>query len=131
MEAVDESIGESCETILKIGGYIILFSIITSIIEYIIPVKYSILGCILAGIAEVSTGVMQIAGLNGLSGILLFNTEMKTLITIGLCAFGGISSVAQTYSVISDTNLSIKDYMTAKIRQAFIAVVLALLVFRI
>ena len=39
MEAVDESIGESCETILKIGGYIILFSIITSIIEYIIPVK--------------------------------------------------------------------------------------------
>ena len=86
---------------------------------------------ILAGIAEVSTGVMQIAGLNGLSGILLFNTEIKTLITIGLCAFGGISSVAQTYSVISDTNLSIKDYMTAKIRQAFIAVVLALLVFRI
>ena len=54
MEAVDESIGESCETILKIGGYIILFSIITSIIEYIIPVKYSIVGCILAGIAEVS-----------------------------------------------------------------------------
>ena len=131
MEAVDESIGESCETILKIGGYIILFSIITSIIEYIIPVKYSIIGCILAGIAEVSTGVMQIAGLNGLSGILLFNTEMKTLITIGLCAFGGISSVAQTYSVISDTNLSIKDYMTAKIRQAFIAVMLAILVFRI
>lgn len=46
MDAVDESIADSCETILKIGGYIILFSIITSIIEYIIPEKYDVAGCI-------------------------------------------------------------------------------------
>lgn len=131
MEAIDESIGDSCETILKIGGYIILFSIITSIIEYIIPAKYDIIGCLAAGILEVSTGAMQMSEISGLSDILLFDIKIKTLITVSMCAFGGISSVAQTYSVVAGTDLSIKYYMMLKIRQAFIAVVLALLVFRI
>ncbi len=131
MDAVDESIADSCETILKIGGYIILFSIITSIIEYMIPEKYDVAGCIAAGITEVSTGAMQLAGNEWLSGIRLFMTDVKTLVTVWLCAFGGISSVAQTYSVLSGTDLSIKKYVAAKIRQGFIAVILALLVFRI
>ena len=131
MDAVDESIADSCETILKIGGYIILFSIITSIIEYIIPEKYDVAGCIAAGITEVSTGAMQLAGNEWLSGIRVIMTDAKTIVTVWLCAFGGISSVAQTYSVLSGTDLSIKKYMIAKIRQGFIAVILALLVFRI
>ena len=131
MDAVDESIADSCETILKIGGYIILFSIITSIIEYIIPEKYDVAGCIAAGITEVSTGAMQLAGNEWLSGIRVIMTDAKTIVTVWLCAFGGISSVAQTYSVLSGTDLSIKKYVIAKIRQGFIAVILALLVFRI
>ena len=131
MEAVDESIGDSCETILKIGGYIILFSIITSIIEYVIPERYKIIGCVAAGITEVSTGAMQLAKIKILKHSLFFITDIKIWTVIALCAFGGISSVAQTYSVISETDLSIKDYVSAKVRQAFIAVVLALLVFRI
>lgn len=131
MDAVDESIADSCETILKIGGYIILFSIITSIIEYIIPEKYDVAGCIAAGITEVSTGAMQLAGNEWLSGIRVLMTDAKTIVTVWLCAFGGISSVAQTYSVLSGTDLSIKKYVIAKIRQGFIAVILALLVFRI
>lgn len=131
MEAVDESIGDSCETILKIGGYIILFSIITSIIEYVIPEKYEFFGCVAAGITEVSTGVMQLAKTKILSCGLFFMTDIRVLLVMAICAFGGISSVAQTYSVISETDLSIKDYVMAKIRQAFIAVILALLMFRI
>ena len=131
MDAVDESIADSCETILKIGGYIILFSIITSIIEYIIPEKYDVAGCIAAGITEVSTGAMQLAVNEWLSGIRVIMTDAKTIVTVWLCAFGGISSVAQTYSVLSGTDLSIKKYVIAKIRQGFIAVILALLVFRI
>ena len=127
----ERSIADSCETILKIGGYIILFSIITSIIEYIIPEKYDVAGCIAAGITEVSTGAMQLAGNEWLSGIRVIMTDAKTIVTVWLCAFGGISSVAQTYSVLSGTDLSIKKYMIAKIRQGFIAVILALLVFRI
>ena len=131
MDAVDESIADSCETILKIGGYIILFSIITSIIEYIIPEKYDVAGCIAAGITEVSRGAMLLAGNEWLSGIRVIMTDAKTIVTVWLCAFGGISSVAQTYSVLSGTDLSIKKYVIAKIRQGFIAVILALLVFRI
>lgn len=131
MDAVDESIADSCETILKIGGYIILFSIITSIIEYMIPQKYSVVGCVLAGVFEVSTGAMQLAENDILSEISFFMTDVKIILTIWFCAFGGISSVAQTYSVLSGTDLSIKKYVAAKIRQGFIAVILALLVFRI
>lgn len=64
-------------------------------------------------------------------GIRVIMTDAKTIVTVWLCAFGGISSVAQTYSVLSGTDLSIKKYVIAKIRQGFIAVILALLVFRI
>ena len=131
MDAVDESIADSCETILKIGGYIILFSIITSIIEYMIPGKYSVIGCVMAGVFEVSTGAMQLAENNILPDISFWGVDVKILLTVWFCAFGGISSVAQTYSVLSGTDLSIKKYVTAKIRQGFIAVILALLVFRI
>lgn len=131
MDAIDESISDASETILKIGGYIILFSIITSIIEYVIPEKYSVTGCIVAGLLEVSTGAMQLAGDNALSQTFLGLADIKILMTVGFCAFGGISSVAQTYSVLSGTDLSIKEYVAAKIRQGFIAVILALLVFRI
>ena len=43
----------------------------------------------------------------------------------------GFIRPARYFSNIQLSNSRIKDYMTAKIRQAFIAVVLALLVFRI
>lgn len=50
-------------------------------------------------------------------GIRVIMTDAKTIVTVWLCAFGGISSVAQTYSVLSGTDLSIKKYVIAKIRR--------------
>ncbi len=116
MQAVDESIFNSIETILKIGGYIILFSIITKVIQIAIPVK--IVTVYLSCILEIATGAMMLSGLK-------IDIILKCVLMTAFCAFGGLSSVAQTASVISQAKLSVKRYIFVKIRQSFIAAALA------
>lgn len=62
---------------------------------------------------EITTGAvaMVAAGAGKLGDMLLF----------GFAAFGGLSSVAQSASVLSETDLSVPAYLLAKLRQAVFA----------
>ena len=46
---------------------------------------------------------------------------IKDAALVSLCAFGGFSGAAQTASVISNTDLSVRRYLYVKFRQAVIA----------
>jgi sporulation integral membrane protein YlbJ len=118
-DILDSSIMNGFEVITKIGGYIILFSILAQIVKEMGP-EISFLKAFLMGILEITNGINQICAAD-----LDINTKI-VLVTI-ITSFGGFSGMAQTKSVINNTRLSIKFYFIAKLMNAFIAFLLILL----
>ncbi len=119
MEAVDTSILDAFVTTAKVGGYIILFSILVRLMQKLL-LGESFLEILLMGVLEITTGGEAVRALGG-------NPYMQWMVGIGICAFGGLSSIAQTSSVIRESGLSIKGYIAAKLRHAIIAVILTAL----
>lgn len=119
--SLDESILDAFLTITKIGGYIILFSILAQLVSELLQVS-AIIKYIGIGILEITTGGAVISEICA-------EEEFMNSILIGLCAFGGLSSIAQTASVMVGTDLSIGKYLLAKIRQTVFAIGLSALWF--
>ncbi len=129
-----ESIKKSITTILNIGGFIVLFSVIISILE---SIKFFTLAKIIISIFGISenisvpllTGFLEIS--NGISRINIVDyTNISKLIILAafLLGFGGISVVLQVKSIISKTDISIKPYVLAKVLQGIIASIYTFLV---
>lgn len=124
---LSNSINSAISTILLVGGFIVLFSIIISIfnnlkiIEYIsIPLKYfnispEYVKCTLTGLLELTNGVNLVSSLH--------TKQMSTQII--LCAFllgfAGFSIFLQIFSIASKNNLSMKPYFIGKLLQGIIA----------
>lgn len=121
MEALDDSILSSAITLVKVGGYIIMFSIFTELLQNMVTVGevFKVAG---SGILEITTGGEILADAS-------LSEYVKSILISAFCAFGGMSSVAQTSSVLIGTNLSSVKYVMVKIRQAVIAAVLAAVIF--
>lgn len=94
------------ETMVKIGGYIMLFSILAMYLTAV-PFENPLLRCALLGTVEITTGIQSIAqGVPGFTAVL-----MITMAT----AFGGLSGVFQTKSVLKNAGLSIRHYCLWKL----------------
>jgi len=107
IHAIDSSIMTGFEIITKVGGYIILFSILSAYIQSL-PIKNELLKCIITGTLEITTGIDSI----GKAG---FSMELKKLLVCTVTAFGGMSCIAQTHSIINKSGFSIKKYIYHKI----------------
>lgn len=116
-EILDSSIMNGFEVITKVGGYIILFSIIAQIIHQIGP-NTGFYKAFLMGIAEITTGINQICK----SAIA---TNTKIVLVAVLTSFGGLSGMAQTKSVLGSTRLSLQYYLIAKLINMAITFLLA------
>lgn len=110
-EIVDECIMNSFENITKIGGYIMLFSILFSLgrklpIAPILP------------ILEITTGIPK---------ILKTYTHFKTsyVLVLANVSFGGLCAVAQSNSMLNGTKLSITTYTIQKLITAVVTSLLA------
>jgi sporulation integral membrane protein YlbJ len=114
---VDHSISNGFEVVTKIGGYIILFSILAQFIG-VSSICTGWCKGVMMGILEITTGINQICGSQ-------IPMNMKIVLVSVLSSFGGIASIAQTKSVLGDTGLSMKSYVTVKLLSAFIAFLLA------
>lgn len=130
-EVLGSSINSSISTILLIGGFVVIFSVIISILnsthvldflsKFLNPVL-SFLGFeldfskpLLSGIIELTNGVKQVS-----------NIHIKTISqNIVLCAFllgfGGFSVLLQVFSIVAKTDLSMKKYFIGKLLQGFVA----------
>lgn len=130
-EILGKSITNSISTILLIGGFVVIFSVVISILnesgllESISKFLSPILGLVnfpsefikpvLSGIVELTNGVSLVA-----------NVSFKAISTnIILCAFllgfGGFSVLLQVFSIISKSGLSIKTYLYGKLLQGVFA----------
>lgn len=116
MKVLDRSIMECCETLVKIGGYMILFSVLLALLQQVLPIGVNS-GCFLAAIFEITTGA------NAMKQCAM-PVLMRNSILCGFCAFGGLSSVFQTASVVKDAGLSMFHYILVKVRQAVIAAII-------
>lgn len=103
----DEHMMSCFETMVRIGGYIMLFSILALYLT-VFPLKLPpLIRPGLLGAVEITTGIQAIAScVPGTIGALLI---------IGSAAFGGLSGIFQTKSVLKNAGLSIRHYMLWKL----------------
>ena len=102
---LDEAMSSSAETMVKIGMYLMLFSILARFITLLL-IPGDLLPVIFASAAEMTTG-MDLASrtLSGLPALLVIT---------GAGAFGGFSGVFQVNSVLKNAGLSIRHYVLWK-----------------
>lgn len=117
-DIMDSSIMNGFEVVTKIGGYIILFSILAQIINEIGP-DAGFIKASLMGLLEITTGINQICRIP-------MAISIKIVLVTVLTSFGGLSGLAQTKSVLGSSGLSIKTYLIVKLLSALVALGLSL-----
>ncbi len=98
LEAVDDSIQASVRSMLSLGGYMILFNLLNLIPHLLFGHPIPALSPLL----EI-TGGLKLLG------------DAFPLYSLLALSFGGLSCIAQTYSCIGDSDLSISDYILHRI----------------
>lgn len=112
----------------KIGGYIILFTIISNLFLHTLnlsPLQAAALGSML----EVTSGL----GLFLICGNIFTTLPqwfVPALIT-ALTTFGGLCTIFQTKSAVSDSGLSVAKYGVSKLISGFLAFVMSIILFHI
>lgn len=137
-EILGDSILSGIKTILMIGGFVTLFSVIISIlkrtkilitiagiISYLLHVDSDLVLGLLTGIIEFTNGLSII------SNIHLKNISINLILSSFLLGFGGISVTLQVLSIISKNRLSGRKYLYGKILHALIASLLTFIVLQI
>lgn len=115
---LDHSIMDSFQILIKVGGYIILFSVIIVLSRQFFLEKKEI-ACLLATL-EVTNGVQIICNLN-------LQFELQYIMILALTAFGGWCSVAQTQCVIQKAGFRIFPYIIEKLAASAAASLLGLI----
>lgn len=114
---VDACMMNGLESILKLGCYIILFSILARLLMQI-PCPYPLLSYGCAGLIEITNGISLVSASK-------LPSLQKYVFAMGFAAFGGICGAAQTESMILDSGLSILTYLKAKLLTAALVISLS------
>ena len=126
-----EAISSATSTILMIGGFIVLFSVIISILKaskiicllsnMILPLFYffnlptQFITPLILGLLEITNGISLI------SAIKIKAISLNIILTSFLLGLGGISIFLQVFSITSKSDLSIKPYILGKLLHGIIA----------
>lgn len=130
-EVLSNSINNSISTILLIGGFVVIFSVILSILNrtqildmlsmllkpilQIFNIDTDFAKPLLSGIIELTNGVKQV------SGIHIKAISQNIILCAFLLGFGGFSVLLQVFSIVSKTDLSMKKYVAGKLMQGILA----------
>lgn len=104
LEVLESAINSGLESILKMGAYIILCSVLCQFVLYFC--KQEFLCCILCGGLEITAGIDVIAHSS-------FSSAVKIVMICAVCAFGGLSCAGQTRAV-AGRYLNLKKYICSK-----------------
>lgn len=118
---IDAEISSSALLLIKIGGYIMLFSIFTTLLRRLPVIPYYA-KLLLGSIAEITTGDAMIAEAP-------FAPSTKIILSLAATAFGGLSAAAQTNSVLQNTGLPLSRYLIMKLLAGMFALLLGLIIF--
>jgi hypothetical protein len=105
VSSLEEIFLESVSILVKIGCFMVLFSICIQMAFSLLGVKFLPVG-IASCFLEITSGVHRLASLS-------ISQKIKTALIGALCCFGGCCSIAQVHSVLSK-ELSIFPYILFK-----------------
>lgn len=114
---VDACMMNSFEAIVKVGGYIILFSVLLTLIKEL-PWENPALNLLLPTL-EVTNGILILHQFS-------FPFILEYPAILALTSFGGLCSIAQTQCMIQKTGFPILPYIIEKLAAALAASLLAL-----
>lgn len=106
---LDSCLSESLEGIVKVGLYIIFFSVVLSLLKEVSsgnPLIYFSLPAL-----EITNGILMIAGS-------VSDLRVSYPLILGLSSFGGVCALAQTQCMLKGTKLSIGPYIIQKLTAA-------------
>lgn len=115
---LDVSIMNGVETITRLGGYILMFSLIYACISYYWPFS-PLSGMLSAAPVELTTGLHRIA-------LAPLPWKIRYYLSMMLTAFGGLCIMAQTKSVL-ENSLSLIPYVTSRCLNAVVLLLLLVL----
>ena len=115
---IDNCIMDSFETLVKVGGYIILFSVLLTLFESL-PVD-------IPGISALLPLLEVTSGLNLLREMRL-PLRLLYPAVLGLTSFGGFCAAAQTQCMVQKAGFPILPYLTQKLAAAVTASLLGFL----
>lgn len=132
-EILGDAIKKSISTILSIGGFVVLFSVVLSILSSLeiltgianllanFGIPYDIAFSFLTGLIELTNGI-QVAST-------CYQTlPVPCLLTCSfLLGFGGLSVLLQVFSIIAKSKISIKPYFYGKVLQGFLSMILTVI----
>lgn len=110
LEQIDEAITSSIQSILMLGGYMILFNLFN-----LIPDAAAGLLAAGSGNPRAQQLTLLLAPVLEITGGLGMLKDSRPLSALLLLPFGGLSCIAQTYSMIRHTSLSIRSYVLHKL----------------
>lgn len=121
-QIIDAGIMNGFETLLKLGGYIMLFSLLTQMCMRAAGTNELALMC-LTGITEITNGIHVIAQ------SVSYPVSWKYPVVIAITAFGGLSGFAQTASMVKETDISMRFYLGFRTVQTLVSMALAACIF--
>ena len=119
----DECIMKSFETITKIGGYIILFSICINLFSSL-PLTHNMMKLVFLPFLEITNGILALSQS-------LISFQDKFIIILSLISFGGWCSIVQTNSIIAPVGIPLLPYITEKLITAMVTSLLASIFFKL
>lgn len=130
-EVLAESITTSISTILLIGGFVVIFSSIISILKssgilanvsIILSPIFTFFNIDTSFVSPLLSGFLEITnGINLISNISCKKISINIIFTAFLLGIGGISVLLQVLSITSKTDLSIKPYIYGKLLHGILA----------
>ena len=114
-EMIDTSIWNSIQSMLKMGGYIVVFSCLSSYI-CMLPFKNPCITALICGITEITNGIYYISRLPACF-------SFKLVFILAVNAFGGLSTVMQTAGITKRSGLSIKKYICFKLLLTLLTII--------
>ena len=119
MKMIDEGIINGFLTLIKLCGYIVLFSIFTKIILEMFQNSPLILKILLGNI-EISNGIALLKNIT-------MTEKIKYIVTIQFLSFGGLSGIAQTISLLEAAGLSSYKYIIGKVILSLLLTLLSIM----
>ena len=140
-EVLGKSISNSISTILMIGGFVVIFSSIISILRasgilnslvILLTPAFNFLHLDSSFISGIITGLLEITnGISFISSINIKHISINIIITAFLLGCGGLSVLLQVWSITSKTDLSIKPYFYGKLLHGILAAVYTFIIINV
>lgn len=118
-QIIRDSIKNSFETLVIVGGFLIIFSALTPLVIKIFPANHDFLNGLISGMLEMTTGCMTISQSS-------MPLPEKIACISFIIGWSGLSVHCQVISMISETSISISIYVVTKLLHGILSAIIGL-----